>query len=224
MTRSILATTLRAVFAALAATAVYLASTLATPAIGSAGTEAQPLSAADRSDIARIEDHLTGFKTLQCRFIQVSSNGAHASGTLSIERPGKMRMEYDPPTPVLIFADGTHLIYYDKDLAQVSYIDLDSTPAGLLVQERVSLLSEELTITKLERSPGALRISLVMTADPRQGSMTLVFADRPLALKKWTIEDAQGLITHVSLLGPQYNLPLDPELFEFKRPKEPFPR
>lgn len=194
------------------------------PAGAGATIQAYPLSLADRTDLARIENHLNGVKTLRCRFLQVSSDGSHTAGDLYIARPGKLRMEYDPPVPILIVADGNHLIYYDKELKQVSYVDLESSPAGLLVNEQVALLSEELTVTDFKRSPGAFRVSLVRTEDPHEGRITLVFSDRPLALKKWEIVDAQGVTTQVSLLGTQYNLTLKSKLFEFQAPQEQFPR
>ena len=176
-----------------------------------------PLSAADRADIARIETYFNGIETMRARFLQVTSTGAYSEGTFSLWRPGRMRIEYDPPVPILIVAYGRTLVYHDKKLMQVSYLGIDNSPAGLLLAERVSL-SDTVTVTRFERGPGALRVTVVKKDDPLEGSLTLVFGDRPLIFKKWVIADAQGVETTVSLLGPRFGAPLDPELFRFVDP------
>jgi outer membrane lipoprotein-sorting protein len=178
------------------------------------------LNQAQKADVQRIEEHLNGLRTLQSRFLQVSSNGAVAEGTVYIQRPGRMRIEYDPPMPVLIVADGSHLIYFDKELEQVTHVGLDSSPAGILLQEKVTL-SGDLTVTKFERGPSVLRATVVRTKDANEGNLTLVFSDNPLALRKWTVVDPQGVATEVSLQGPQLGGSLKPELFRFTAPVKP---
>ena len=175
------------------------------------------LGDAERADIARIEAFLNGVSTLSARFLQVTSTGTYSEGTLYLWRPGRMRIEYDPPVPILMIADGRSLVYHDKKLKQVSYLGLESTPAGILLAETVSL-SKSVTVTGFERGAGALRLTLVKTADPLEGSLTLVFGDKPLTLKKWVVTDPQGVTTTVSLLGARYGHPLDPELFRFVDP------
>ncbi|MBY0431339.1 MAG: outer membrane lipoprotein carrier protein LolA, partial [Rhodospirillales bacterium] len=85
------------------------------------------LSAQDLADVQRVEDYLNGITTLQARFLQASPNGATAEGTAYISRPGKMRLAYDPPSPILVVADGRMLVYYDSELKETSYAPLDST-------------------------------------------------------------------------------------------------
>ncbi len=177
------------------------------------------LSAADREDITRIETYFNGIETMRARFLQVTSTGAYSEGTFSLWRPGRMRIEYDPPVPVLIVADGSTLVYHDKKLMQVSYLGIDSSPAGLFLAERVSL-SKTVTVTRFERGGRTLRVTVVKKDDPLEGSLTLIFEERPLTFRKWIIADAQGVETTVSLLGPRFGAPLDPELFRFVDPTQ----
>lgn len=183
--------------------------------------KAARLSDADRADITRIERHINGIKTLQSRFLQVTSTGAYSEGTLFLWRPGRLRIEYDPPSPILIVANRTWLIYEDKELEQITQLPLAATPADILVADNISLFSDALTITRFERGAGSLRLTLARTEDPLAGNITLVFSDRPLSLKKWTVIDAQGVATTVSLLGSRLGMPLNPELFEYDLPEEP---
>jgi outer membrane lipoprotein-sorting protein len=176
------------------------------------------LTAEDRGDIKRIESYLNALQTVAARFLQISSNGGYSEGRLYISRPGKMRIDYAPPAKIEIVADGTSLIYHDKELEQVSHIALEDTPANILLQKDIRLLSGPVRVRNVSRGPGIIRIDLVKVDDPQEGSVTLVFGDRPLALKKWTITDAQGIITTVSLLRSRFDAPIDPNIFTFDDP------
>ncbi|MFQ5766094.1 MAG: outer membrane lipoprotein carrier protein LolA [Rhodospirillales bacterium] len=178
------------------------------------------LSADDKADISRIEAYLNRIKTMEARFLQVSSNGDYSEGDLYFSKPGKMRLEYDDPKPVLIVADGVNLAYFDKELEQVSYYDLEATQAAILLRDRISFSSGEVIVTSFERGPGVLRITVIKGDNPMEGNLTLIFSDNPLGLKKWTITDAQGIVTNVSLLGPRFGAPLDPDLFHVEEPDE----
>ncbi len=176
------------------------------------------LTAEDKAEIGRIEDYLNGLKTLEARFLQVTSTGEYSEGKLHLDRPGRLRIEYDPPVPVLIVANRGLLTYFDKELQQVSHVPLSSTPAGILVREKISLMSDEFIIIGFERESQAVRLSLVRASDPQEGSLALVLADRPLELKKWMVTDAQGVTTTVSLLDARTGIAIDPKLFEFVDP------
>ncbi len=204
-----------AAFVAAALTAAVL---VVPPPAAADPPQAAELSAADKADIGRIEDYLNRLATLEARFLQISTNGNHAEGAIYLWRPGRMRIEYDPPTPILIVADGSSLFYHDKELDQVSEIPIGATPASVLLDEKIVLLSGEFTIIGFEPGARVLRLTLVKTEDAGEGSITLIFGDRPLILKKWTITDAQGITTTVSLLKSRFGIPLKAELFQFEIP------
>ena len=71
-------------------------------------------------------------------------------------------------------------------------------------------------MTGFSRSPGVIRISVVHAKDPLEGRIMLVFSDKPLELRKWIITDTQGIKTTVSLLGPEFGITLDPDLFNYE--------
>lgn len=193
---------------------------LLVPQPGWAAAKARPavLSPQDRADVARIEVYLNGLTTLSAKFLQVTSEGGVAQGTFFLNRPGKMRFEYAPPTSTLIVADGTWLVYHDKELNQTTHLPLYSTPVGVLVQEKVAL-SGDTTITRFERGANVLRISLRQTDDPDQGELTLVFSDGPLRLDQWMVYDAQRVTTRVTLIDAQRDVKLDGKMFYFADPK-----
>ncbi len=169
--------------------------------------------------VARIETYLNKLGTMKARFLQVSSNGQQAEGDLYLSLPGNMRIEYDPPVPVLIVADGLWLWYFDKELEQVSQILASSSPLGLFLEDKIDLESDEISITGLVKRAGTIRLDIKKIDEDANGSLSLVFSDRPLALKKWTVTDPQGIVTSVTLSSVRTGIALKPSLFEFVAPK-----
>ncbi len=192
---------------------------MAVPASAADGVAAAPLSDSEREQVSQIQQYLNSIRTLEARFLQVTSTGLYSEGKLYISRPGKLRIDYDPPVPVQIMTTGTWLVYHDHELNQLSHVPLDQTPAELLVRENVDLFSEELIIAGFEHAAHAYRLTLVRASDPLEGSLTLVLADRPMQLKKWEISDPQGVTTTVSLLATRFGIELDEKLFEFRDPR-----
>lgn len=172
------------------------------------------LTPEQQATVARVESYLSGVRTLQARFVQVASNGAYAEGTFYLSRPGKLRFEYDPPTPLLIVSDGTVVYSYDTALKQTTQIPVNLTPLWFLLRERIRF-SGDITITKFEQQGGVLRITLVQTKDPGAGSVELAFQNEPLALRQWTVTDAQGITTNIALTEARQDVRLDGKLFVF---------
>ena len=183
-----------------------------------AHAEAPALSAVDLADIARIEAYLDGVHTLKARFLQVAPDGATSQGLTWMERPGRMRFQYDPPTPLLLVAGHGLFVFYDRQLHQITNLPLGQTPLGLLLQDHLRL-SGDVTVTGIFRQPGELQVTLVRSASPGDGSLTLVFADKPLALRQWSVIDAQRQETRVSLFDVELGGSFDQEMFALVDPK-----
>lgn len=171
------------------------------------------LSAQDQADIQRIEAYLNSLKALKAHFMQVAPDGGISEGTVWLERPGRMRFQYDPPSPFLLIAAYGSLVFHDSSLQQTSNIPLGRTPLGILLADHVAL-SGPVTVTAIQRLPGQIQVTLVRTANPGDGSLTLIFADPPLVLRQWTVVDAQRRETHVTLYNAQNGGSFDPQLFE----------
>lgn len=176
------------------------------------------LTAQDRADIARIEAYLNTLRTLRSRFLQTSPDGAVSEGNAWMERPGRMRFEYDPPSPFLLVAGGGVGLFYDKQLKQISNFPLSQTPLGILLSDNLKL-SGDVTVTAINRLPGQIHITLVRTKSPGDGSIMLVFADNPLSLRQWAITDPQQRETRVSLFNIALGGRFDQKLFETADPR-----
>lgn len=175
-------------------------------------------SAAHAGDLARVEDYLNDLTTFKADFVQINPDGGTVTGEMYYQRPDKMRLDYNPPSDILIVSDGWTIVYYDRRLEQISHLFINSTPLGFLLADNIRL-SGDVTVTDVERSAGELRVTLVQTDEPNQGSIQLSFAEDPMELRRWTVVDAQGQATQIVLERPQSGLALDRELFRFRNPQ-----
>ncbi len=192
-----------------------LAAAVLRPAWGQ--TRAAVLTDADRATLQEVSRTLNALRALKARFLQVGPDGAATQGTLWLERPGRMRFQYDKPSPLLLVASGGTVVFHDAQLDQTTTIPVGQTPLGLLLADTISL-SGDVTVTGFERPPGQLLITLVRTKTPGDGSLTLAFNAIPLALVGWSVIDAQGRETHLRLSDVRPGGPYDPALFVFKDP------
>lgn len=197
--------------------ALALAAPASLPSTAYAQAVPARLTEQDRADLARVEQYLNGVRALKSRFLQVAPDGRTSGGQAWLQRPGRMRFQYDPPAPFLLVAGNGLVVFHDSRLNQTSNIPIGSTPLGILLRDRSSL-SGDVTVTGVQRQPGQLHVSLVRTATPADGTLTLVFTDPPLQLRQWTVLDAQRQETRVTLYDVQLGGTYDSKLFQFVDP------
>ena len=174
------------------------------------------LSQQDRDDLQQIVAYLNAITTVYARFTQYSANGGNESGQMWMERPGRMRFEYNPPSPILLIADRFYVYYVDKQLAEMQKIGVMATPAWLLLRDPITF--DDLVVTGFRRGADLLQVTVVEKAHPDGGSLTMAFAESPLRLRQWTIVDRERRTTTVTLAGEQFGMALDPKLFIYEDP------
>jgi outer membrane lipoprotein-sorting protein len=152
-----------------------------------ADPHAAVLSDADQSALSGIQ-----------LYLQISADGKTTQGGFWLVRPGEMRFQYDPPSPLLLVAGQGKVVFYDSSLPQLSTIPLSRSPLGLLLRDTISLTGD-VTVTDFHRDPGQLQVTLVKTASPGEGSLTMILNEAPLALVGWSVVDAQGQETRIRL-------------------------
>ena len=195
-----------------------LAQALPPPGIASTAPRAAVLSDADAALVQQVQTYLDQVHALRAHFLQIAPDGRTTTGTAWLQRPGRMRFAYDPPSPLLLVAGHGQVTFHDGELDQTTNIPVDQTPLGLLLAEHLHLAGD-VTVTALERSPGAVQLTLVRTSTPSDGSLTLVFANPPLALRGWSVIDAQGRLTRITLSGVTLGGHFDQSLFTFTDPE-----
>jgi len=174
-----------------------------------------PLTPQDTLALQRIAAYLNGIRTMTARFQQLANNGGLSTGQLWVSRPGRMRFEYEPPTPITLLADSVSVYYWDKQLNQASKYELRSTPAWFFLRDPISF-GGDVIVTRFARVGTTVRVTVVESAEPDAGSLTLVFTENPLSLLQWIVVDQQGKTTTVTLSNLQFGMALDPKLFQYQ--------
>ena len=128
-----------------------------------------------------------------------------------------MRFQYDPPNELLLLADAFYLYSWDPELKSMQKVGLRSTPAWFLLRDPISF-TDGVVVTRFEHSGNTVQVTVVQSAEPDAGSLTMVFTENPLALRQWTVVDQQGRVTNVTLSDVSYGMALDPKLFLYQDP------
>jgi len=173
----------------------------------------------NQTTINRLANYMGGFTTIVSDFTQVAPDGSLTSGKFYLKRPGKMRWQYNPPTPVLMIANGREFVYYDYELEQVTYVPLDSALVGFLAQDKISF-DGKVGITSFEEKESVIRIGLAQHDKPDEGALMIEFSDRPLLIRNMIVTDSNKQITTVSLSNAQFGVKLDKKLFVFIDPRK----
>ncbi|KRE06169.1 hypothetical protein ASE63_24575 [Bosea sp. Root381] len=173
------------------------------PRAATAPARAKAAAPATREDaIDRLNTYLNSFTSLQGNFIQHANDGRRLEGRIYIQRPGKMRFEYEPPATIEVIADGSSVAVRDKRLATQDIYSLGQTPLKFLVRERMDLAREgTITGASVDGDMLSLRLEDRSTLGGTS-KITLKFDLAANVLRQWVVVDPQGYETAVSL----YNL------------------
>ncbi len=196
----------------------WLALASAAPTFAAVKAPPPPLSAEDQALVDKAAAYLDGLGQVRGRFTQTDPRGAVSEGDLYLSRPGKARFDYQSPASLLVVSNGRTVLVYDRRLKTFDRYPLGMTPLSLFLQKHVRL-DQKVQVTRVERLPGGFSITARDGKHETQGQVTLIFADAPLALREWSILDAQGGRTSVRLGGLQPAAGLDPKLFVLDEPR-----
>lgn len=172
----------------------------------------------DQSTVDAVESYLDSIKTLQARFQQINPNGGMAAGTVYISRPGKMRLDYDPPSKITLVATDWRLIFQDAAVKQVNQLPLSQTPLAFLLANQVDL-NNAIEVEGVQHVGNEVGVKVIQKGKPDQGNVIVYFSQSPMELRRWTVTDPQGLVTQVVLADIKTGVKLDPSLFQWRDPK-----
>ncbi len=204
-------------FAALPILAV-LAGLAAPAASARAAEQVAALTPSDRKTVAQVEHALDSIRTIKSHFIQSSSNGAEAQGTLWLSRPGNMRIDYAPPQHMKLVVQGPWLIQVDTKLETLTYVPLSRTPADMLVSRKIDF-GGDVSMLGVEQGHGLVRVGLARRGSEDQGTLVVTMDSGTMALRQWQVTDPQGIVTTVTLTDPEVNITIDPQVFAFDTSK-----
>ena len=172
--------------------------------------------------LEKISSYINGIGTMQGRFAQIGPSGQLDQGTFRMRRPGRIRFDYDAPSPLVIVADGTWVILQDSRLETVDRYPLKATPLKFLLSKELDLADEKRIVAADRLPPNELVVLAREEDGDAQGEIEMYFSESPIGLSRWVITDAQGLQTTVLLSDIERDVKLNPALFRVKDKINPF--
>jgi outer membrane lipoprotein-sorting protein len=194
--------------------ALLAASGVAFPGLGLVPAQAQ---AAASETAQRIADHFASVRTMTGEFVQFGPRGEQTGGKFYIERPGKIRFNYEGSSGFKVISDGQSVVLDNKKMNTMDLYPLSKTPLKLLLDERIDLSGNKVRSVKEEDD-----LTTIQLADRSvfgNSRITMMFDPKSYDLRQWTITDAQGKDTTVMIFNVQQGVRIDQDLFriDYKR-------
>ena len=126
------------------------------------------------ADLAELDYTLNHTLSFSGRFTQFAPDGSVDNGTIHLKRPGKLRIEYDAPNPLLIVSDGVTLVQKDTALETSDRVPLSATPLNFFLKENVNL-AQDTEVIGLTKSPQDIRVTARDGSGEMEGNITMVF-------------------------------------------------
>jgi outer membrane lipoprotein-sorting protein len=180
----------------------------------SAGSsQAASFDTKQRALLDKVSNYLSSVQTMVGSFVQVGPDGRRVDGTFSIQKPGKVRFQYNPPSPIDIIADGSSVVVRDRSLETADFYPLSQTPLRYLLADHIDLVRDT-DVLSVSADDTFVTVVIeetqVMTGTNR---LMIMFDAKNLQLKQWTVTDPQGLDTTVAVYNLDAAKKPDPNLF-----------
>jgi outer membrane lipoprotein-sorting protein len=182
---------------------------------GKPSTATSPgLTPEQRAVITRVNNYLSAMQMLSGKFVQVGPDGGRTQGDFFILKPGRVRFEYDNPSPIELIADGQSVVVRDRRLATQDVYPLSQTPLRFLLSDNVDLMkdthlasvyadAENISVV-VEEKNGVVGTSRLM----------IMFAAKDMQLRQWTVTDPQGYDTTIAVYNLDTSKRPDPGMFK----------
>jgi outer membrane lipoprotein-sorting protein len=176
-------------------------------------SETTAFDARQRGLADRVSAYLSGVRQLHGKFVQVGPDGGKSEGEFYLQKPGKVRFDYNPPSPIELIADGSSVVVRDRKLATQDLYPLSQTPLRFLLADRIDLLRDTNLIGVY-----ADDVFVTVVIEERQiiagtHRVMLMFGAQDFQLRQWTVTDPQGYDTTVAVYNLDAKSSPDPNMF-----------
>ena len=175
---------------------------------------------ATREILTQVEKAYNKMRTLKAQFAQFNSKMKDElhTGIIYIKKPGQMRLQYEKGSPLEFVATNGAFIYHDKDLEEVNYFDLNSTPVEWILRDKLLFDDPGFVVTNVQDVLDEYFITAHKKGAKELGELTLVIDKDEMMLKQWDVLDVQGIKSTVSLFDVEQNISVDKKIFMFQNP------
>jgi outer membrane lipoprotein-sorting protein len=180
---------------------------------GGKSGETTAFDARQRALADKISLYLSSIRQLHGNFVQVGPDGSKSEGEFFLQKPGKVRFDYNPPSPIELIADGSSVVVRDRKLATQDLYPLSQTPLRFLLSDRIDLMHETNLVGVYADD---VFVTVVIEENQVLGGthrVMLMFGAKDYQLRQWTVTDPQGYDTTVAVYNLNSNLTPDPNMF-----------
>lgn len=190
----------------------FLARRTAIAALALAASLVAPMVAQAAQSAEQIAAHFSSVRTMMGEFVQFGPRGEQTGGKFYIERPGKIRFDYEAPSGFRVTSDGSSVVIMNKKLNTADLYPLSKTPLKLLLDERIDLSGDKVQTVREDDDLTTIKMSDKSVFG--NSTITMMFDSASYDLRQWTITDAQGKDTTVMIFNVQQGVTFDPSVFE----------
>ncbi|MEM7289359.1 MAG: outer-membrane lipoprotein carrier protein LolA [Pseudomonadota bacterium] len=165
--------------------------------------------------INKLSRHFTAVPTMTGEFIQFGPNGEQTGGEFYIQRPGKIRFDYEDPSPLMLISNGKTLGVRNAKLKTWQYIPLRKTPLSLLLAKQLKVDDE--SVREIQAGEDVTRVVMGDKNIFGDSEITLLFDPNTFDLRQWTIKDNQGKETSVMIFNVQKNVRIPEKTFALRK-------
>ena len=159
----------------------------------------------------KIADHFSSVKSMSGEFVQFGPKGEQTGGKFFLERPGKIRFNYDGASNFRVISDGKSVVILNKKLNTSDLYPLSKTPLKLLLEDRIDLSGGRVQAVKEEDDITTIQLSDKSVFG--NSRITMMFDPKTYDLRQWTITDAQGKDTTVMIFNVKEGVSFAPDTF-----------
>jgi outer membrane lipoprotein-sorting protein len=180
--------------------------------------QAKAFTEKQRQLLKRVSKYLSNVQTLVGNFVQVGPDGGRTEGDFYLQKPGKVRFAYNPPSPIDVIADGSSVVVRNRHLNTQDLWPLSQTPLRYLLADHIDLMHDT-DVVDVSSDDKFVTVVVeekkVMVGTTR---LTILFDAKNSTLRQWTVTDPQGQNTTVALFNPDSTRKPDPGLFVINYP------
>jgi outer membrane lipoprotein-sorting protein len=167
-----------------------------------------------RAIVERVSAYLSNLRTLVGEFKQIAPDGSQSAGDFYLLKPGKVRFDYNPPSPTELVADGRSVAVRDRNLASQDIYAISQTPLRFLLADRIDLLRDTSIVAVYGDN-----VFVTVVIEEKQIArgtyrLMLMFDARTTELKQWVVTDPQGLDTTIAVYNLDARTAPDPDMFK----------
>lgn len=160
----------------------------------------------------RVANHFSSVRTMMGEFVQFGPRGEQTGGKFYIERPGKLRFDYEEPSNFRVTADGRSVVMENRRLRTADLYSLSSTPLQLILSDRIDLSGGR--VREVVQDDDLTTIRIADRSLFGDSIITMMFDPQSYDLRQWTITDAQGRDTTVMIFNVEQGVQFDPSIFQ----------